>query len=93
MAVSDLLKAGLVDVLASDYVPASLLHAVFLLSDTMAVPLPQAVAYATSAPAKLVSLDDRGSIAAGKRADLVRVRFCNGIPVVRTVWRGGARVC
>ena len=93
VAVSDLAKAGLLDVLASDYVPASLLHAIFVLSEGIAVPLPQAVAFATSAPAKLVGLDDRGSIVPGKRADLVRVRLASGIPVARMVWREGRRVC
>jgi len=46
----------------------------------------------TSTPAKTVGLDDRGSLAAGKRADLVRVRRDSGIPVVREVWRQGQRV-
>lgn len=35
------------------------------------VPLPEAIAKMTSRPAKLLGLSDRGSIAAGKKADLV----------------------
>jgi alpha-D-ribose 1-methylphosphonate 5-triphosphate diphosphatase len=93
VAVSDLVKAGAIDVLASDYVPASLLYAIFLLADTMEVPLPKAVGYATSAPADLAGFADRGSIAPGKRADLVRVRVVEKIPVPSMVWRGGKRVC
>ena len=45
----------------------------------------------TKAPAQAVGLDDRGEIAIGKRADLVRVRH-DETPVVRTVWRDGQRV-
>ena len=35
---------------------------------------------------------DRGQIAPGLRADLVRVREINGLPAVREVWRSGRRV-
>ena len=37
-------------------------------------------------------LHDRGRIAPGLRADLVRVRVHEGLPVVRQVWRAGERV-
>ncbi len=43
-------------------------------------------------PAAAVGLTDRGEIAPGKRADLVRVRDVEGLAVVRTVWREGQRV-
>ena len=43
-------------------------------------------------PATAVGLDDRGSIEVGRRADLVRVRLDEHVPVVRTVWREGRRV-
>jgi alpha-D-ribose 1-methylphosphonate 5-triphosphate diphosphatase len=54
-------------------------------------------------PARAVSLDDRGEIAIGKRADLVQVRPHDlpatgrhprgrRVPVVRSVYRQGARV-
>ena len=35
---------------------------------------------------------DRGEIAVGKRADLIRVHVARDIPVVRSVWREGQRV-
>ena len=54
--------------------------------------LPQALAMVTANPAKAAGLADRGEIAIGKRADLVRVRVIGGLPVVRGVWRQGARV-
>ena len=90
VAVSALLRAGVVDALASDYVPGSLVHAAFIASET--VGLPAAVAMVSSAPARMTGLADRGEIAVGKRADLVRVRVHDGAPVVRQVWLEGERV-
>ena len=54
--------------------------------------LPKAIAMVTATPARTVGLDDRGRIAPGLRADLVRVRRTSGVPVVRSVWREGRRV-
>ncbi len=89
----DLALAGLLDVLASDYIPASLLHAVFrLMSEPFNLPPHAAVARAGAAAAAAVGLADRGSIAVGLRADLVRVRPVDGRPIVRGVWVGGERV-
>jgi alpha-D-ribose 1-methylphosphonate 5-triphosphate diphosphatase len=37
-------------------------------------------------------MTDRGSIAEGLRADLVRVNVIDDVPVVRSVWRESKRV-
>lgn len=92
VAVSDLIAAGAVDALASDYVPASLVEAAFRSAETGAIALAQAIGCITDRPARIAGLADRGRIAPGLRADLVRVRLFEGLPVVREVWRGGARV-
>lgn len=93
IAARDLAKRGVLDVLSSDYVPLSLLHASFVLADEVdGISLPQAIAMVTSTPARTVSLSDRGRIEAGLRADLVRVRRDEGVPVIRAVWREGRRV-
>ncbi|HET6522219.1 MAG TPA: alpha-D-ribose 1-methylphosphonate 5-triphosphate diphosphatase [Geminicoccaceae bacterium] len=93
VAAGELAAAGLLDALASDYVPASLLQAAFrLAADPFGIPLPAAVAMVTRTPAALAGLDDRGEIAPGLRADLVRVRVMEGRPVARAVWRAGERV-
>jgi alpha-D-ribose 1-methylphosphonate 5-triphosphate diphosphatase len=93
IAARDLADAGLLDVLSSDYVPFSLLHSAFALTDgEQSLRLPEALALVTSNPAAAVSLDDRGRIAPGMRADLVRVRRSDGVPHVRTVWSAGRRV-
>ncbi len=89
VAASDLLAAGVVDALASDYVPASLIEAAFML-DT--VSLPHAIGMITAIPADLARLPDRGRIAPGLRADLVHLTMLGRLPVIRAVWREGARV-
>ena len=93
VGTAELARAGLLDVMSSDYMPASLLMAAFHLPRAVpAIELPQAVRTVTAAPAAAVGLDDRGEIAPGKRADLVRVRVSRDVPVVRSVWRSGQRV-
>jgi alpha-D-ribose 1-methylphosphonate 5-triphosphate diphosphatase len=87
------ISAGLLDVLSSDYVPLSLVHAPFILADGEdGMSLPQAISMVTSTPARTVGLSDRGRIAPGLRADLVRIHRMEGVPVVRSVWRQGHRV-
>jgi alpha-D-ribose 1-methylphosphonate 5-triphosphate diphosphatase len=89
----DLAAADLLDIVSSDYVPASMLHAAFTLASTVeGWDLPRAVATVTSAPAEAAGLADRGRIEAGLRADLIRVRVIDGRPVVRGVWVAGERV-
>ena len=92
VGVADLLDAGVVDALASDYVPASLIEAAFLAASRPGWTLPRALALIAEAPAAMVGLDDRGRLAVGLRADLVRVRVHQGLPVVRQVWCQGVRV-
>jgi len=88
----DLARADLIDVLSSDYVPHSLLHAAFLLRDQAGWTLAKAIATATLNPARLVGLHDRGEIALGKRADFVRVRESLGVPVPMETRREGKRI-
>ncbi len=85
-------QAGYLGSLSSDYVPISLLEAAFALSDAGYMPLHAAVGLVTANPAEAVGLTDRGSLEAGRRADLVRVRMVEGQPVVRKVWRDGVEV-
>lgn len=93
IAATDLARDGVLDVLSSDYVPFALIHAGFMLADKIeTLGLPAAIATVTRNPARAAGLDDRGEIAQGKRADLVRVRLHDGMPVVRAVYREGRRV-
>lgn len=88
----DVAKAGYLRGLSSDYVPASLLHAAFVLHSEADMPLHEAVALVTSRPARAVGMDDRGELAPGLRGDVVRVALRDGLPVVREVWTEGRRV-
>lgn len=93
VSAQDLAEAGLLSILSSDYVPASLLMAAFQLPERVpGISLPEAVATVTANPARATGLADRGRIEAGLRADLVRVQEAQGVPVVRQVWRAGERV-
>lgn len=95
VSTRELAEAGTLDILSSDYVPSSLLAAVFRLPRLVpGIALPDAVASVTSVPAAVVGLTDRGAIRPGLRADLVRVRVGDDDrpPVVAGVWREGRRV-
>ena len=93
ISATDLVRAGLLDILSSDYVPYALLQAAFVLPERVEdLGLPAALATVTRNPARAAGLTDRGEIAVGKRADLVRVRVIGGLPMVRGVWRQGRRV-
>src|SRR3546814_4164569 len=56
------------------------------------ISLPEAMKMTSLLPARAAGLEDRGEIAPGKRADLIRVRLVDGQPVVRTVYAAGERV-
>jgi alpha-D-ribose 1-methylphosphonate 5-triphosphate diphosphatase len=93
IAAVDLAREGLLDILSSDYIPSSLLMgALQLPRHVPSIDLATAVRTVTKTPAEAVGLSDRGEIAVGKRADLIRVHVARDIPVVRSVWREGQRV-
>jgi alpha-D-ribose 1-methylphosphonate 5-triphosphate diphosphatase len=92
VAAAELVEHGLLDAFSSDYVPASLLQAAFLLREGFGLPMPEAIAPVTRNPAALLGLADRGRIATGLRADLVRVREIGTTPTVVEAWREGRRI-
>lgn len=83
---------GWLGALSSDYVPVSLIGAVFTLAQHGTMTLPEAMQLVTSRPAAAVGLTDRGRIAPGLRADLAVLHMEDGIPLVRSVWREGRQV-
>jgi alpha-D-ribose 1-methylphosphonate 5-triphosphate diphosphatase len=92
VSARELTAEGLVDGLASDYVPVSLIQACLLFYEAMGMEMPAAVATVTAQPASMIGLADRGEIAPGLRGDLVWVKAYDHMPVVRGVWREGRRV-
>lgn len=85
------IRAGLVDVLATDYFPAAPLQAVFRLVDEGYFPLHEGMKLISQNAADAVGLHDRGRIAAGCNADLVIVEP-GSPPRVRTTLRNGAPI-
>jgi alpha-D-ribose 1-methylphosphonate 5-triphosphate diphosphatase len=93
VAATVLAGRNCLDILSSDYIPASLLHGAFRLAhEDIGWPLPPALATVTSVPAATAGLRDRGRLEQGLRADLVRVQMVQNRPVVRAVWFRGSRV-
>ena len=94
VAVSDLMAEDLVDILASDYVPRSLLDCAFMVAadEGFHADLPTAMRMVTKTPAEVAGLADRGEIAQGKRADLLHVGLHDGHPFVKQAWLAGRRV-
>ncbi|CAM5258424.1 Phosphonate metabolism protein PhnM OS=Stutzerimonas stutzeri OX=316 GN=CXK95_07340 PE=4 SV=1 [Stutzerimonas stutzeri] len=93
IAAADLAQRGVLDILSSDYYPASLLQAALGLAEQdNGYDLTRAIATISLAPARAAGLDDRGEIAVGLRADLVQAQVHKGQPVIGQVWRQGRRV-
>jgi len=92
VAAAELVSDGLLDILSSDYLPASLLEGAWMLHTNFELPLPESIATVTASSAAAVGFTDRGIIAVSKRADFVRVSIVDGLPVVRSVWREGIRI-
>lgn len=91
VAAAELAEAGLLDILSSDYAPSSLLMGAVRMGRELD-DLPRGIATVTAAPAKAAGLEDRGRIAPGLRADLLRFAMAGDLPAVRAVWSRGTRV-
>jgi alpha-D-ribose 1-methylphosphonate 5-triphosphate diphosphatase len=91
VSAAELAREDLLDIMSSDYVPASLVQSAFLLRDQLGWSMPKAVATVSRNPARALGLEDRGEIAPGLRADFIRVREVEGMPVVLGAWCKGQR--
>lgn len=96
VAVAELVTAGLVDALASDYLPTGLLGSVFTLVGQGLTDLPTAVSLVTAGPAMVTGLDDRGRIAPGLAADFAlvddRARWPHVVTTLKTRLGAGSNV-
>jgi alpha-D-ribose 1-methylphosphonate 5-triphosphate diphosphatase len=91
VSADELAQRDLLDVMSSDYVPASLLQSAFLLHERCAWSMPKAIATVSRNPARAVGFVDRGEIAPGLRADVIRVRKSGGMPIVLETYCAGRR--
>jgi alpha-D-ribose 1-methylphosphonate 5-triphosphate diphosphatase len=80
-----------VDALSSDYVPSSLLQAVFKLFN-QGHSISKAVSYVTKNPALILSLEHLGEINEKKKSDFLRVALINNTPMIKEVYKSGKRV-
>ena len=93
VSAMDLVKQDLADIISSDYVPQSLVQAMFLIAEAVNVPLHQAMRLFTLNPAKAIGLDcDRGSLEVGKRADMITLHHDGVVPRLTSVVRQGIRI-
>lgn len=94
VAASNLASLGVLDILSSDYYPASLLDAAFNIakSEENSYDIAAAIALVTSNPARAVGLEDRGQINLGYKADLVLSRMADDHVNIAQVWKNGQRV-
>ncbi|WP_296426342.1 alpha-D-ribose 1-methylphosphonate 5-triphosphate diphosphatase [Yoonia sp.] len=91
VAAHELAALDRLDILSSDYVPASLLLGAVQLGDIWGNPA-RGIAAVTANPAQKVGLTDRGTVAIGKRADLIRFARRHDVPIIQSVWSAGSRV-
>lgn len=91
VAAEALARQGLLDIISSDYIPSSMLlgacHLARLWDD-----LPRAFATVTAAPARATGLTDRGCIAIGLRADLIRLADMDRTARITGSWVSGHRI-
>lgn len=99
LSAREAVSEGLVNMLCSDYYPAALIDAVFILHRQCGLSLPEAFALVTINPARAVGIGDAlGSIEEGKRADILLVREigCGSgeatTPVITRAFVGGNSV-
>lgn len=80
-----LAEAGVCTVLTSDYYYPAMIRAAFVLAGRGVLDLPRAWALISANPARAANLSDRGSIEAGKRADVVVIDPVSQRPVLTLV--------
>ena len=91
VSAAELVSTGDLQILSSDYIPSTLLRAAVKLGimlDDMAA----AMKMVTFTPAQVVGLDDRGRLARGQRADILRFGLEESQPIIRGVWSAGRQV-
>jgi len=88
IGAADMIRAGLCDILASDYYYPAMLGAIArLIADGVGV-LHDLWPLVAANPARAMGLTDRGEITVGQRADLIVLDW-NDVPAVGQTWVAG----
>jgi alpha-D-ribose 1-methylphosphonate 5-triphosphate diphosphatase len=93
IAAHALASEGVLDILSSDYYPASLLDSAFKIAalESNSYDLAKAIALVSHKPADAVGLTDRGRIQPGCKADLIWSTLTNDHIHIEQVWKNGQR--
>ena len=91
IAAADLVEAGLLDILSSDYIPAALLMAAVQVGQMLG-DMAKGLHTVTAAPAAATGLDDRGRLEVGLRGDVIRFSLLDDRPVLHGVWAEGLQI-
>ena len=93
VSAMDLVEQDLADIISSDYVPQSLVQAMFLIMAKAQMPLYKAMRLFTINPARAIGLEcDRGSLEIGKRADMITLHHDGVVPRLTSVVSQGERI-
>lgn len=83
VAALELIKAGYAHIICSDYYTPALLQSIFIIAQNTDIPLYEAVKYSTLNPAIALGIQNEyGSIAVGKKADIIIVSNDKPMPRV-----------
>lgn len=91
VAAQELAQLDRLDILSSDYVPAGLLMAAGRLCEVWG-DLQRGLRTVTAHPANALGMSDRGRLASGLRADLIRYAVHDGTSILRETWCADTRV-
>ena len=91
LCAAEAIKHGAIDILCSDYYPASLLHAVFIMHEHYGQDLGQMFNLVSINPARAVQMDEElGSIKKGKKADIIVINKIDAnYPAITVVFVDG----
>jgi alpha-D-ribose 1-methylphosphonate 5-triphosphate diphosphatase len=93
VSAMELIEQDLVDIISSDYVPQSLVQAIFLIAQQQQKPVYETMRLFTSNPAAAIGLaGDRGSLEVDKRADFITIHHDGTVPRLTHVYRQGRRI-
>ncbi|GAB4518257.1 MAG: alpha-D-ribose 1-methylphosphonate 5-triphosphate diphosphatase [Anaerolineae bacterium] len=92
LSAMEAIQEGLVDILATDYYPAAMLHVAFKLAHENILPLYESVKLVSTNAADVMGLHDRGRITVGQVADLVLVNESSEHPRVHGTIRHGTPI-
>lgn len=93
LSAVEAIRAGAASILVSDYYPQALLQSVFKLYHENELTLWEAVKLVTKNPAEAVGLGENiGTIAAGKKADILVVNDRGAFPVIEKVFVDGTKI-